>query len=352
MSDKMLMENWRKYLDEEEVLEEAFQRVKAEDPTYTEKYKDRSTHGNILSYLRTPAEEEESLSDELIGLLPEKSGFWKEIFAVGDHQAEIRAFEKTNPNVSDDPDIAPGSPIEHQTGVKMYRDLKAKSPGTPQEIIQKWREYAPGVGLEGSVDEWLSITKFVLICHRSNIDGTLGEVLGNVSSMFGEGETLAAQAIRWTAAVAPVFIGIGITVATGGTAPAALAVLGYLGAGFTGGAVLGQIASSLNDWVDKVDAIELSKDMQDEMGLERKDVGVVKGKKTASPGEYEPDRGVTLKKLFHECEYAVLKPLSANPHQLPAVNIPQILKGQAEGRYDENNFHDNWRNFLLTEEKK
>jgi hypothetical protein len=348
-----LFEDWRKFLVEEEVLEEAFQRVKADDPEYTEKYKDRSTLGNILSYLRTPAEEEESQSDELILELPKKSGFWKQIFAVGDHQAEIRAFEKTNPHVSDDPDIAPGSPIERQAGVKMYRDLKAKSPGTPQEIIQKWREYAPGVGLEGSAEEWLSITKFVLICHRSNIDGTLGEVLGNVSSMFGEGETLAAQAIRWTGAVAPAFIGIGITVATGGTAPAALALLGYLGAGLTGGAVLGTIASSLNDWVDKVDAIELSKDMQDKLDMSSADVGVRKGEEATGPtGEYEPDRGVTLKKLFHECEYAVLKPLSANPHQLPTVNIPEILKGEAPGRYKENNFHDNWRNFLLTEDKK
>ena len=70
MSDKILMENWRKYLGEYKKLPGG-----GGGRSWSETFGEE-----LLAWLRTDEQEIEAASDRLIKKLPQISEFWNEIF--------------------------------------------------------------------------------------------------------------------------------------------------------------------------------------------------------------------------------------------------------------------------------
>ena len=306
MSDKMLMENWRKFLGEYKELPGG-----GAGRSWSETFGEE-----LLAWVRTDDQEIEAASDRLIKKLPQISEFWNEIFSVFNEEAKKEPMARFKSG-----DFL--SPSEEKQDIQP----------TVDQIIEKYTNPENPV-LEGSPGDWKRYVSFVLICMESNLDKDWKESLNNVTEFMGEGQSWASQALRYGLAVGGVIGALTATVgATTVTLPAILigGAAAALGLG-------GPIAKVINDYTEENDAKRIDQALKK---ADIKSLGAASRKdRITKELEFSADQGRDLIKTFHQVEYNILNSLVSNPHKLPNETL------------EENKFHDNWRNFLLTEKKK
>ena len=306
MSDKMLMEDWRKFLVEYKELPGG-----GAGRSWSETFGEE-----LLAWFRTDEQEIEAASDRLIKKLPQISDFWNEIFSVFNKETKKEPMARFKSG-------------DFLSPSKEKQDIQP----TVDQIIEKYTNPEDPV-LEGAPSEWKRYVSFVLICMESNLDKDWKEVLNNVTEFMGEGQSWASQALRYSLAVGGVLGALTATVgATTVTLPAVLlgGVAAALGLG-------GPLAKVINDYTEENDAKRIDQELKkadiDSLGSSERE------NRATKELEFSADKGRELIRTFHETEYSILNSLVNNPHKLPSDVALQ-----------ESKFHDNWREFLLTEEK-
>lgn len=357
MSDKMLMENWREFLAEEDQFDtpatidwetrapdSVDRRGEPMRPSKRfggEPLEGRGTLEKAIGVMKTYSEKLETRSDFLIEQLPQKSPFWKEIFTVDDwdrienmkdREETISGRIKNNPYAFD---AKAGELAKH----------KAKKP--TKDVKQIVDEYHAAGELDGPIQKWRDVTTFVLICRQTNIDEKTVERVQKVTDAFGEGANPFSKVMKWGAALVAGIVG------------AIASAPKWIGAALTLVTVGGPVSTHINNKVREKDMIKLSYILADELDVER---NLFSRELTGEFGEkpiFEKALAQSLEKDFHEAEFQVMDQLTKRPGILPIVRL-MVGPRQKMKDFDvvdslrarESKFHDNWRNFLLTEEKK
>jgi len=291
MSDQMLIEDWRKFLaEEEEALEEAWpswKRAGYNDP----KFKLRSWWQKIKALFQQKWNQKEEVSDNLLQQLGTKQP-WKDIFEHYDW-----------------------------AGMPSERAL--------QVIFEKY-------GMPYS-EEWKATLLFVLVSREADKNEGTFEWIDGIAEAIGAGGSLTSQI--GAVGVAAFAVGVGPegdTLADYVGAPTevlySLAVAGV----FAG--ILGPLRNAVQGW----DEEKIRKALKKTGG----DYRLPRARKALSELE-----------MFYTAEFEILHDLVARPTELPSVSAEQIYADPAPygidpEAIDENKFHDDWREFLLTEEKK
>ena len=410
MSDKMLMEGWREFLTEEEVLDEALRipSMKELEAFYSQLKRDLNL--KVVQKVRSEGGQKETESDYKILDLRKKSPFWNEIFTLNDYKYAV-AKEEDEEEIHDEfvrqttryrPGPEPGfdrwgDPVridEGFFGMGPWKRAEIISKGPPprttaEEIIKHY--LGEGELKGGDQAGWEELVFFLNTCWTSNRDEDWKQVLENAAFIFGEGkgDNLLLK-MGWA---------LGLTALAG-----PLAALG------TGWAILSVIGGLVPMVAGFVDSAVTEADWKEDFGP-----GLRKAFKDRpeiiehhsfeeimDDFNYNEQIALKLIAITHQVEYEMLTKLVAAPLQYPAIDgksidslfetelnnfkkrvketlmsrilaffdgddgaseeeedVSQHLEDEEElkkfdplGSVFESKFHDNWRNFLLTEEKK
>ena len=376
---KLLMENWREYLTEEELLEEDLTALMGALPDWRvvrQTWKNVSARGatweDILKKIgkgiakqlwpRSPNEHQrmETESDSIIEKLQLSDPFWYNIFE------RVESGKK---------DV--GQIVE-----SFHRDGK----------------------IQGDIEEWMKIVELVISFYLSNKDETFLEVIEAIAEPLGESsksKTAAWKQAIWMVSLSAAGYFGGEAMASGEDETA----VAVIGAGI-----------GLVPWgIGKLDSYIKEKDWDNHITPFLQKLGLDTDSEYAISlrmgfDEKKADKFILA---FHRIEYHILKQLEENPRRLPTApwgdvatqfkkemdeiidgglesanaltklmprtkeqkeDLQNIVSGQADLSADgpgeepqekypktdwsgqvvaeSKNFHDNWRAFLITEEKK
>jgi hypothetical protein len=423
MSDKMLMEGWRKFLVEQprymddadldgdgipdsqqrdreaEMQRNARLRRASKVPPSAGIVQQRALLVQKIQKLKQTYEGMETESDSLI-LKLERIPFWDEVFAV-------KFFDYRKQQIEDkkeDQELKKEGFAKALRKWKADKDADAPPPKdkdrTTIDAIVKYyfsEEASENRRLQGGDEaEWVKVAEFVGSCYLTNIDEGFHEFLENyIAAPIGE--TSKTTSLRAK------IVGGGAMTAAGALAQQAalwaMKKAAYTGepgtiasAGFVGGAIggaagllLGPLLSKLESSVKKDDfeafmlpavmSLDLDKGIERPLEMAFKDLG-----KT-----FDEALSDSVILAFHRLENQILLQLNADPLTLPTFTLENISKefskdydyirhsgeiafkdavkpgswraeyaqeAEEEPPVEESKFHDDWRNFLLTEEKK
>ena len=423
MSDKMLMEDWRKYLAEQprymddadldgdgipdsqqrdreaEMQRNARLRRASRAPPSAALVQQRALLAQKIQKLKQTYEGMETESDSLI-LKLERIPFWDEVFTV-------KFFDYRKQQIEDKKE---NQELKKEGAAKEYRKWKAakdkpapppkdKDRTTIDAIVKYYfsEETSENRRLQGGDEaEWVKVAEFVGSCYLTNIDEGFHEFLENyIAAPIGETSKTTSMRAR--------IAGGGAMAAAGTVAqqlslwamkkaaytgePGTIASAGVIG-GAIGGAVgllLGPLLSKLESSVKKDDfeafmlpavkSLDLDVDNRASFEDSFKDLGK----------SYDEALSDSVILAFHRLENQILLQLNTAPLTLPTFTLENISKefnkdyieirrtgerafedaakpgswrdratqeAEEEPPVEESKFHDNWRNFLLTEEKK
>ena len=173
---------------------------------------------------------------------------------------------------------------------------------------------------------------FVLVCREADQNETGLEIVDAMAEAVGAGNTIPSQ----VGGIMSAWAGLSLGLDAGALSLGAL--LGLSGGTLFVIAGVGALAASLGylkGVVKKMDTDKVSQAIAD------------------VPGEFRPDAAKNLDNLeiFHHAEFEILRSLVDNPTELPKVTPSELYHDVRKSDVDESKFHDNWRDFLLTEEK-
>jgi hypothetical protein len=287
MSDKMLMEDWRKYLAEKEVLEEAWPSIKRAE-FGNPKFRERTALQKFKAIFQKKWKQKEEISDNLIKALGTKQP-WEDIFTLADN--------KDRPK---------------------YENFS-------------WKNIFEHYGIEPTI-EWEAVVLFVLVCREADQNETGPEIVDAMAEAVGAGNTLPSQ----VGGIMGAWAGLSLGPEAGALSLGAL--LGLSGGTLWAIAGVGALAASLGYLKGVVKEMDTQKISQ---GLEN------------IPGEFRLDAVKNLDNLevFHHAEFEILRSLVDNPTELPKATPSELYRDVQKSDVDESKFHDDWRDYLLTEEK-
>ena len=340
----------------------------------------------------------ETESDSLI-LKLERIPFWEEVFTV-------KFFDYRKQQIEDKKE---DQELKNEGFAKDWRDWRARkdAPAPPPkdkdrttiDAIVKYyfsEETSENRRLQGGDEaEWVKVAEFVGSCYLTNIDEGVHEFLENyIASPIGEtSKTTSLRARIAGGAVATGAGGLATTFSlwamkkaayTGepGTIASAGAIAG--GIGGLASLLLGPLLSVLETSVKKDDfetfilpavmSLDLEEDNRAALASAFEDLGK----------DYDEALSDSVILAFHRLENQILLQLNTAPLTLPTFTLENISKefdkdyteirlsgerafkdaakpgswrdratqeAEEEPPIAESKFHDNWRNFLLTEEK-